>query len=92
MTDKGWICLAVVLFFIALMSIVFGLWDIGVELRLIGKRLGETNDKLRQIDYAHTRVANIIANKIDDVYKTLFSDAEVTIWRNDREGDDDDQC
>lgn len=87
MTDKGWICLTCLLVVIVLVWGMVALWRISSNLASIAKRLGETNDKLQQIDYGHTRAANIIASEIDDVYKRLFSDAEVTIRRNDIEED-----
>ena len=84
MTEKGLICLAVLLFFIVLALAMIALWCISANLGLIARRLGETNKQLLDIDYAHSRAASTIAGKIGDVYRTMFSDAEVTIYRNDK--------
>lgn len=90
MTDKGWICLAVVMLFFVLMLAMIALWRISSNLISIAKQLGETNTKLQEIYYAQSRAASTIADEIDDVYRMMFSDAEVTIRRNGIEEDEND--
>ena len=90
MTDKGWICLACLLVVIVLVWGMVALWRISSNLTWIAKRLGETNTKLQEIYYAQSRAASTIADEIDDVYRMMFSDAEVTIRRNGIEEDEDD--
>lgn len=97
MTDKGWICLAVLLFFIVLAFAMIALWRISSNLKRIANRLIETNDKFQSIYLAqkHTEstiseAAKGVSEAIYNVYESMFDNAEVTIWRNGREEDMDD--
>ena len=98
MTDKGWICLAVLLFFIVLVLTMIALWCISANLGLIAKRLNETNDKLNKLYWAQEKIkdsisqnVNSVCNALFSVYKHIFANAEVTIHRNDiKEGENDD--
>ena len=97
MTDKGWICLAVLLFFIVLAFAMIALWCISANLGLIVRRLSETSAKLQDLYCAQKHTESTISSDIKDVseaihnvYESMFDNAEVTIWRNDREEDEDD--
>ena len=97
MTDKGWICLAVLLFFIVLAFAMIALWCISSNLKRIANRLIETNDKLQSIYIAqkHTEstiseAAKGVSESINDVYESMFDNAEVTIHRNGIEEDEND--
>ena len=97
MTDKGWVCLAVLLFFIVLALAMIALWRISSNLTKISKRLDETNDKLNKLYWAQERIkdsisqnVNSVCNALFSVYKYIFANAEVTIRRNNIEEDYDD--
>ena len=97
MTDKGWICLAVALLFIVLVFAMIALWRISANLGLIARRLGETNVKLQDLYCAQKHAESTISEAIKgvskatyNVYESMFDNAEVTIWRNGREEDTDD--
>ena len=94
MTDKGWICLAVLLFFIVLVFAMIALWRISSNLTRISKRLDVTNDKLQSIYLTQRLTMSTISGDIKgvseaihNVYESMFSNAEVTIHRNDIEED-----
>ena len=90
MTDKGWICLAVLLFFIVLVFAMIALWRISSNLMRISKRLDGRNDKLQSIYLTQRLPMSTISGDIKGVYETIFAGAEVTIHRNDIEEDCDD--
>ena len=97
MTDKGWICLTVVLFFIVLVLATIALWCISSNLTKISKQLGETNDKLNKLYWAQEKIkdsisqnVNSVCNALFSVYKYIFANAEVTIRRNGIEEDEND--
>ena len=90
MTDKGWICLAVVMLFFVLMLAMIALWHISNSLAKISKRLDETNDKLQYIYYAQKETGCNVSRAIKGVYETIFAGAEVTIRRNGIEEDEND--
>lgn len=89
MTDKGWICLAVVLLFIVLVSAMCALWRISSNLAKISKLLDVTKDKLQYIYYAQKETGCNVSRAIKGVYETIFAGAEVTIRRNGIEEDED---
>ena len=90
MTDKGWICLAVVMLFFVLMLAMIALWRISSNLMRISKRLDVTNDKLQSIYLTQRLTMSTISGDIKGVYETIFAGAEVTIRRNGIEEDEDD--
>ncbi len=94
MTDKGWICLAVLLFFIVLALAMIALWCISANLGLIVRRLSETSAKLQDLYCAQKHTESTISEAIKgvseatyNVYESMFDNAEVTIRRNDIEED-----
>lgn len=99
MTDKGWIGLVVLLFFIVLVWSMVALWRISINLTSIAKQLGETNNKLQDLYCAQKHAESTISSDLKDVseatynvYESMFDNAEVTIRRNGIEEDDDEQC
>lgn len=97
MTDRGWICLAILLSSVVLVSVAVALWRISSNLTSIANLLGETDDKLQHIYttqlYANSTISKDIkgvSEAIYNVYESMFDNAEVTIYRNDREEEKDD--
>ena len=97
MTDKGWICLTCLLVVIVLVWGMAALWRISSNLTRISKRLDVTNDKLQDIYYAQKHMENTISEAVKgvseatyNVYESMFDNAEVTIYRNDRKEKEDD--
>ena len=93
MTEKGWICLTCLLVLIALMLGMVALWRISGGLAKISKRLIETNDKLVDIYLAqkHTELTissdiKGVSEAVHDVYDSMFTNANVTIIRDDERG------
>ena len=78
MTDKGWIMLAVVLFLLVFTLAMVALWRISVW-------LSKTNAKLQELCYSSRRIVMDIPAEIMNVYEQIFTNAEATIWRDDKE-------
>lgn len=97
MTDKGWICLAVIIGFVILLVAAIALLVIAIRLKEVCKRLEYQTESINSHRTDNHNVSYVIAgriadltDKVGDVYDSMFANAEVTIYRDDREEEEDD--